>query len=251
MSYRTLLPLLLLTPAAAAEERPRLQLFRVAPAFLVGVPWLDQDDRTLGGRVEPEPDSGPDWVSLAVGSDNPFLEFRPRGEAGGVGYSRLFSQIQLFDDARTACSLVVHAVTPAGVQFDGLPDHRGATVLTPALSVYHTLDGDGTALQLTLNKPLAVSNPAAQTFRRDLQCGLALHTPLSGDGRDVLANLYLSVEALGQYRTETRSPLTLDVLPGVHWKPADNWRISGAMSLPVERTDANVRSWQITCALQF
>ncbi len=259
MFLRAFLPLLLLVPAALADDRPvvnlgaiaasaptptaapsRLQLFRMPPAFLVGVPWLEQDAGPLA-----EAEAGPEWVSLAVGNDNPFFDFRPRGEAGGVGYNRLFSQFQLFDDARTACSLVLQAVTPAGVQFDGLPDNRGATVLTPALSIYHLIDDDGTALQLTLNKPLAVANPAAQAIRQDLQCGLAVHTPLSSDG------LYVSVEALGQYRGETRTPLTWDVLPGLHWKPADNWRISGAMALPLEKADAKVRSWQITGALHF
>jgi hypothetical protein len=266
MFLRAFLPLLLLAPAILADDRPvvnlraiaassaptptvvpsRLQLFRMPPAFLVGVPWLEQDAGPLT-----EAEAGPEWVSLAVGNDNPFFDFRPRGEAGGVGYNRLFSQVQLFDDSRTACSLVLQAVTPAGVQFDGLPDNRGATVLTPALSIYHLLDDDGTALQLTLNKPLAVANPAAQAIRQDLQCGLAVHTPLSSDGRAVLSAFHVSVEALGQYRGETRTPLTWDVLPGLHWKPADNWRISGAMALPLEKADANVRSWQITCALQF
>ena len=41
----------LLAAAASADERPaRLQLFRVAPAFLVDVPWLEQ------GPAEPGPD---------------------------------------------------------------------------------------------------------------------------------------------------------------------------------------------------
>lgn len=272
MMYRLALLFLLSVSSVWAEDRPlvtiatlfappdspvpsgrnRVQLFRVAPAFLVGVPWLESEDPTISRVVDVEPDSGPDWVSLAFGNDNPYLDFRPRGEAGGVGYNRLFSQIQLFDDTRTACSVILQAVTPAGIQFDGVPDHRGATVFTPALSLYHALDDDGTALQLTINKPLTMSNPAAQSFRRDFQCGVAVHTPLAGDSRDLFGNVFVSVEALGQVRSDARTALLLDVLPGVHWKPADNWRISGAMAVPLDReTPITGRSWQITCALQF
>jgi hypothetical protein len=248
-------PLVSLGLIAAPSEAPtpgavgRVQLFRVQPAFLVNMPWLDQDDRVVGGP--PEPDTGPEWITLLAGNDNPYFDFRDRREPGGVGYNRIVTQIQLFDDARTACSLVLNAVTPAGTQFDGVPDHAGPTVLTPALSLYHQLE-DGTAVQFCVNKHVGVSNQAAQPFRRDLQCGLAVARPVTTDERDPLRWLYVSVEALGQYRTE-RAPVTWDVLPGLHWQPGENWRVSGALSVPMDRGDAtlNVRYWQITCAVQF
>lgn len=235
------------TPGSAG----RVQLFRVQPAFMVSIPWLDQDDRTQGGQKAPEPDVGPEWITFLAGNDNPYFDFRDRREPGGVGYNRIVTQVQLFDDARTACSLMLNAVTPAGTQFDGVPDHAGPTVVTPGLSLYHTLD-DGTAVQVCVNKHVGVSNPVAQPFRRDLQCGLAVARPVTTDDRDPLRRLYVSVEALGQTRTD-RSPVTWDVLPGLHWQPADNWRVSGALSVPVDRGDSNlnVRYWQITCAVQF
>lgn len=242
------------TEAPAPGVAGRLPLFRVQPAFLVDVPWLDQDDRTAGGSATPDSDNGPDWISVAAGNDNPYFDFRNRREPGGVGYNRIVTQFQLFDDSKTACSLVLNAVTPAGTQFDGVADRAGPTVVTPALSLYHTLD-DGTALQLSVNKHLGVTNQTSQPFRREMQCGVALARPLTMDETDPLRWLYVSVEAVGQYRLEgdVRTPVTVDVLPGLHWRPADNWRISGALSLPVDRTDTNlnIRYWQITCALQF
>lgn len=233
------------TDAPTPGNTSRVQLFRVQPAFTVSIPWLDQDDRSL------EPDPGPEWITFLAGNDNPYFDFRDRREPGGVGYNRIVTQVQLFDDARTACSLVLNAVTPAGTQFDGVPDHAGPTVLTPGLSLYHLLE-DGTAVQVSVNKHVGVSNQAAQPFRRDVQCGLAVARPVTTDDRDPLRWLYVSVEALGQYGTE-RAPVTWDVLPGLHWQPGENWRLSGALSVPVDRGDANlnVRYWQITCAVQF
>ena len=102
-----------------------------------------------------------------------------------------------------------------------------------------------------LNKPVAVSNPTAQTFRRDLQCGLALHSPLSSDDRDALCRLFVSVEALGQFRAVGPAPVTWDVVPGLHWKPAENWRVSGALIVPFERSEGQRQGWQVTAALQF
>jgi hypothetical protein len=246
----------LFQPAAPLPPSPiqRPLLFRVAPAFLVQMPWLDEEDPTFGGRVAPEPEEPTDGFNLLIGNDNPHFGFRSRSDPGGIGYNRVFTQVQLFDDSRTACSLVLQAFTPAGIEFDGLPDHQGATVLSPALTLYHTLSDDGTALQFSLNRHVGVSNPANQSLSRDWQCALALHSPLSTDPRDPLRLWHVSVEALGIYREREwrgRPPVILDVLPGLHWIPTEKWRISGAFAVPVDRSDAPLRSWQILATLQF
>lgn len=238
----------LLLPSMVLAQDPsspgRVQLLRLAPAFLVGAPSL-ADERPAEGET------GPEWFALAFGDDNRLLDFRPHGEAGGTGYTRLFSQVQLFDDSRTACCLVLQAVTPSGLQFNGLPDDRGATVVTPALSILHTLYADGTALHLSFNKPLTLSNPAAQTLRREMQWGLGLHTPLSSDTREFFHTVHLSVEALGQWRRDPTTPISWDVMPGLHWKPSEQWRVSGGLVVPLEKMDTPWRTWQITAALQF
>jgi hypothetical protein len=251
------LPLVRAQDRAAVSSRPlgpRPLLFRVTPAFLVPMPWLETEDPTLGGRVVPEPlEPDPGGVQLLFGNDNPAFGFRRPHDPGGVGYTRLFSQVQLFEDERTACTLVLQAFTPSGLEFDGLPEHRGATVVTPALSVYHALTDDGIGLQLCLNRNVGLSNPLRQPLAEEWQCGLGVHCPLANGEGDVLRCWFVSLEAQGIYRGERllRNPTTLDVLPGLHWIPAENWRISGALAVPVDRTDAPFRSWQITASLQF
>ena len=77
---------------------------------------------------------------------------------------------------------------------------------------------------------------------------------------DPLRNFYVSVGALGMYRINEASssgpatgpPIVWEVLPGFHWKVADNWWVSGAMSVPVSSTYRdNAGRWQLTCSFQF
>ena len=63
--------------------------------------------------------------------------------------------------------------------------------------------------------------------------------------------------ALGLYRTDNSnnvagSAMAFEVLPGVQYKVAENWWISGGVSVPVgtPRPDAG-QLWQVTCWLQF
>jgi hypothetical protein len=259
----SLLLSLVVLPLARAQDRsipssrsqgPRPLLFRVTPAFLVPMPWLETDDPTLGGRVVPEPpEADPGGVNLLFGNDNPAFGFRRPQDPGGVGYTRLFSQVQLFEDERTACTLVLQAFTPSGIEYDGLPEHRGATVVSPALSLYHALTDDGIGLQFCFNRNVGVANPTRQPLAEQWQYGLGVHCPLANGQGDVLRCWFISLEAQGVYRGERLlgTTTTWDVLPGLHWIPADNWRISGALSVPVDRTEAPFRSWQITASLQF
>ena len=49
------------------------------------------------GSLPPSADSGPDWLSVAMGNDNPYFEFRQPGDPGGIGFYKWYSQVQVFD----------------------------------------------------------------------------------------------------------------------------------------------------------
>jgi hypothetical protein len=257
-------PDVLVTPGASgssssASQVNRIRLFRIQPGFLSDPPGLDTDDKTsLDGRMpEPEPDNGLDWLTVAVGNDNPFLDFRRPNDPGGVGFTKVTSQVSLFDNSKTACSIGLAAVTPAGLASDGLPDKMGTTVVTPALSLFHALD-NATALQMFIGKHMPLMNSGPQAINRDLQYGVALQRPVTTDVNDPFRCVYLSVGALGLMRlnetTNVRTPVQWEVLPGLHYKMADNWWISGALVLPVgnsTNTASTLQQWQVTCSFQF
>ena len=242
-----------------ANRSHRIRLFRFQPGFLSDPVGLDQDDplAAADGKA-PSSDPGVDWINVALGNDNPFFDFRQRGDPGGVGFYRVNTQVQLFDTRTTAFSLGLQAYTPAGLEFDGLPDRYGPTVVSPALSLFHAL-GDGTALQGFVGKHLPVSNSATAPLQRAVQYGMALQRPLGLTPDGPLNNLYFYVGALGQYQYRQErvvvspSPVVWDVMPGLHWKVADNWWVTGGVMLPVgpARTDTLSGRWQVTCSLQF
>jgi hypothetical protein len=254
-SRAPLLPAAALTPSegpATPQAAPnRIRLFWMQPGFVNELPWLDSDDRT---PEQPDPEPGPDWISVTMGNDNPYFDFRRPGDPGGVGFARVETQVQLFDTRRTAFAFGLQAVTPLGRQSDGLADNQGPTVVTPALSLYHELD-DGLAFQGFVGKNMPLMNSATQTVRRNLQYGLALHRPLSTDAADPLSNLYVSVGALGTVRRNEpeRNPLTWELLPGLHWKPSEAWWMSAGYILPVNSspTQAPNGHWQLTCSWQY
>jgi hypothetical protein len=245
-------------PGAAASTslpagRQRIRLFRFAPGFLSDPVGLQDDDSAAG--VAPSPPTtdadGPDWVQVAMGSDNPYFDFRLPGDPGGLGYNRLVTQVQVLDTARTACTLGLQAVTPAGLQSNGIQD--GPTVVTPALGVFHALDQD-TAVQGFLGKNVPVNNTGAAPVRRNLQYGMAVQRSLLGGDQDSLGHLYFYMGALGRYRVDSdvsEAP-NLKLLPGLHWKLSDAWWMSGGVMLPVTPTHAESSlPWQFTCSFQF
>lgn len=239
-------------PVGTAAPPHRVRLFCIQPGFLCDTPGLETDDPTSAPAAD---DGDLDWLNVSAGNDNPFLDLRRAGDPGGVGYTRVNTQVQLFDTARTACSLGLQAVTPAGLQFDGLPDHLGPTVVTPALSLYHALD-EGTAIQAFVGKNLPLMNHAARPVRRALQYGVAVQQPLGDDPTDLFSGLYLSFGALGTMRRETegtdrRLTPVWEMLPGLHYQMADNWWVSSAVVLPVGPVRPDRQHWQVTCSLQF
>ncbi len=248
-----LLPTAALAPTDTSPTSPtlpkRIRLFRMQPGFVSELPWLDNDDRL----PEPSNDSGPEWIGLAVGNDNPYFDLRRRGDPGGVGFARVDTQVQLFDTSTTSFALGLQAVTPRGLQAEGIADNQGPTVVTPALAVFHDL-GDGTALQAFVGKHVPLMNRAAQSISRNVRYGMALQRSLSTDDEDPLSSLFVSVGALGELRTgdTDRGPMTWELLPGLHWKPAQTWWMSAGYVVPVgpTRTDTGGH-WQLTCSWQY
>lgn len=235
-------------PSSTPPVAERIRLFRIQPGFLSDPPGLDSDEKS---PLDAKEQDDLDFLNLAIGNDNPFFDFRQPGDPGGVGFTRVNTQVQLFDTNRTACSLGLQAITPGGTQFDGLPDKMGPTVLTPALSVYHALD-DAVALQAYVGKHLPISNSSTQIIRRDFQYGMALQRPITTRQDDLFRHLYVSVGALGMYRFDTPSPVLWEVLPGLHYRLTDNWWISTGISLPLGAARSDVgQHWQLTCSWQF
>ena len=253
LSRAPLLPPSVLTSSDNAPSSPtspsRLRLFRIQPGFVSESRWLELDDRA----AEPDSDPGPDWVSVMMGNDNPYFDFRRPGDPGGVGFSRLETQVQLFDSERTSFALGFQAVTPRGIEAEGLADRQGPTVVTPALAIYHQLE-EGTAVQAFVGKNVPLSNRAAQPIRRNVQYGVALQRPLSTEGTDPLSTLFVSLGALGQLRDgeNDRGPIAWELMPGLHWKPAQTWWMSAGYAVPMAATRPEAGGyWQLTCSWQY
>jgi hypothetical protein len=242
-------------PPAPANRPHRIPLFRMQSGFLCEPVGLDQDDSTPGDN------DGPSWLQLAMGNDNPFFDIRRPGDPGGVGYYKVYSGVQLFDNQRTACAIALHAVTPAGLEMDGVQD--GPTVFRPAFSLTHSLDDDGTAIHGFVGRQVHF-NPKPGAQYRGLEYGMALQRPLPAVANGA-GNLYLFVETLGRYRfdadtgtgvrtdsgTVNRPATAWEVLPGLHWRYNDNMWISGSLILPVNTAPIDPRLWQLTCSFRF
>jgi hypothetical protein len=192
-----------------------------------------------------------------MGTDNPYFDFRRRGDPGGLGFYRVNTQLQVFDTPTTACSLGLQAVVPAGIQYYGVQD--GPTVFSPHFGLFHALDDD-TAVQCFVGKHMLVNGtgPSAGTISRDVQYGMAVQRSLASLGAEPLRNVYFYMGALGQYRAERNESAggtaLWEVLPGLHWRLADNWWVSGGVLLPVGPARADSASglpWQFTCSFQF
>jgi hypothetical protein len=219
------------TDGSSTAPRPdRIRLFRIVPGFLSDPVGLE-DDSTLGPDGVPvKTDDGPSWLQLAVGNDNPFLDVRYPGDPGGIGYTKVHSQLQLFELPTTSCAIGFRAVTPAGAEQGGVED--GPTVTNPA------------TLTDTLGR--------ASQLNRSMQYGMAVQRTLLPEENSV----FWFVEALGRYRYDTTTPGTtqasMEVLPGMHLKLNESWWLSGGVILPVtQNRPMDGHLWQITCSFQF
>jgi hypothetical protein len=190
---------------------------------------------------------------LWLGTDNPFFDFRRPGDPGGVGYYKLHSQALLFDTDYTGLSVGFQAVTPAGLEADGM--QTGPTVLSPNIALFHEVTS-GTAIQGFVGKDLRANSRWVGGLHRSIQYGLALQSPCPGlqpkDGQCV----HFFVEALGRYRYEgdpgLGGPLNLHLVPGVHWRLGESWWMSGGVLMPLGGpTRYDSRLWQITASWHF
>ena len=131
--------------------------------------------------------------------DNPFFDFRRRGDPGGVGYYKLYSQALLWDSGTTALSVGLEAMTPAGLDADGVS--TGPTYICPNFAWLYELGG-GTALHGFVGQNLRAGAHWDDRLVRSLKYGLALQSPRLGSYCDGNRGVHLFVEALGRYRYE-------------------------------------------------
>jgi hypothetical protein len=239
-----------------AERPSRIQLFRMPAGFICEPAGLDSDDDTATSleATSPfhQPSPGEDRLQVLLGSDNPFFDFRSRGDPGGAGYYRLNYQYQLVDGKRTGLCLNCRAVTPAGLESGGLA--HGPTFISPALAWFQEL-GNDTALQGFVGKHIHANSRWADTLEQSIQYGVALQRPIPGLPPTPTSSFHMFVEALGRQRNNgdlvDRPPATWQVLPGVHWRWGENWWMSGGVLFPLGGPHPDTGLLQFTCKWRF
>jgi hypothetical protein len=233
----------------------RFPLFGMPVGFLYEPVGLENDDDPppedpLAPAGSPTDTLADLRVQVALGSHNPFFDLRKAGDPGGVGYYKLHSQVQLLDGESAALSLGLQAVTPAGLDSNGVQD--GPTVVSPSLAWSQDLGGD-TALHGFIGKDVRGGPRWADRLERGIRCGLAVQSPLPYGGMGLSPNLHMFVEALGRLNhagsLTDPAPRTFEVLPGLHWRLNDSCWMSGAVIVPVDAP--RLELWQITCRWQF
>ncbi len=225
----------------------RVQMLGMMPGFISNPIGMipDEDDYppddpgTAVLKRSPLEGSEPDWIQVAIGRDNPLFDLRRPTDPGGVGFYRLYSQMQLADWGSTSVCLGLQAVTPAGQQYDGL--NNGPTVLTPGLSIFQDL-GNGTALQGYVGHDL---RPQLTDLNENtLKWGVGLQCPMPVLNNRADQGLFLFMQALAQYNYEGYRPdgraTSWELVPGVHYRISSNcW-----MSLSASRSGLFTCSWQ-------
>ena len=188
----------------------------------------------------------------ALGMDNPFFDIRRRGDPGGIGFYKLHTQYLFWNSPVAGMSAGLEAVTPAGLEVDGL--QNGPTILCPHLAWFYDL-GNGTSLQGFVGKHFQANSHWSGGLGRSLQYGLAWQRPCPGFDNEPNHGVHLFVEALGRYRYDSLpsqySGNILQIVPGVHWQVRENWWLSGGLLVPVGPVRPDSRLWQVTCSWQF
>jgi hypothetical protein len=233
---------------------PRVRLFRMPSAFPTDPVGLDSDSDATTSDADPlsDRDSWDGRLRVAMGADNPFFDFRRPSDPGGVGYYKLHSQLLLFDTQKTGLSMGLQAVTPAGMEAEGLPD--GPTILSPNFALFYEV-GKGAAIQGFVGKNVRANSRWSEGLERDIQYGVALQSPLPGVETKNNRAVHFFLEALGRYRSEAdpnlRNPANWELLPGLHWQMGENWWMSGGVLMPLAPARLDSHLWQITCSWQF
>lgn len=241
--------------AAGADSlayRPyRFSLFGMPSGFLSDPLDVIQDDDTDPAAA----DGGcptPDRLTIALGAVNPFFGFRQFGDPGGVGFYKVHTQVQVFDSGLSGFAVSLQAVTPAGLECNGVAG--GRTFLSPSVAWFQDL-GDGTAFHAFAGQDIhACTRGLDENLERRMRCGMALSRPIWGDDTISHDGLHLFVELLGRYRqdgTYNQRGSTGELLPGLHWHRGDNWWMSGGLIVPLDSARFDPDLWQITCSWRF
>ena len=241
-------------PSAAARARC-VHLFHMPTGFLSDPVGADLDpDADAAAVPVPDPDGDDLPVQAALYLDKPYFDFRRPGDPGGLGFYRIHTQLQVVENETTGCTLGLQAVTPAGLENDGIED--GPTVLVPNVALYHELFG-GLEVQGFLGKNLRLRPGWEDHIKHSLDYGVALAHPVPGFDVDSgpLPRVDFFLEALGRYRMagEVRpgGPAAWDLLPGLHWRMGESWWLSGGVLLPLTAPRFDASGWQLTCSWQF
>jgi len=229
--------------SSSSAKPPRPRFFRVPYGYLPDGSELE------AGESVPSDDEG--RMQFCMGSENAYLCFRRPGDPGGVGYLKVQTLVPLLEGSRTEFCLGLQAVTPAGLESDGLAD--GHTVLSPTLVWFHDLGGF--AFQGFVGQHLPALGRGGDPLQRGWLYGLAVQQPLPAITSTSPSNLHLIVEALGRQRRELfagqRTPAGWELLPGLHWRVSDQCWMSGGVILPLGATRVDPGLWQLTCRWQY
>jgi hypothetical protein len=240
-------------PAPAFDDAPargqaaRFRQFRMLPGFMADPFGLESDDDpvVVGDPAAIPPARDTDnfgRIQVTLGNDNPYFDFRWRGDPGGVGYYKVNSQMQLLDSGTTSICFNCLAVTPAGLEAGGVAD--GPTIITPGVGLFQEL-GWGTALQGYVGSNFRTASHWGDRLEGAYHYGMSWQCPLPGLVNSDKTGVYMFMQALGRYRYEGESqtgrPATWEFVPGIHWRIADScWMSLGGM-----------RSSLLTCSWRF
>ena len=236
-----------------ALARTPPHLFSMPTAIPQNPLALDMDDDVLDPNSLDASPPDNNRLQVSLGMDNPFFDFRRRGDPGGVGYYKLYSQALLWDSGTTALSVGLEAMTPAGLDADGVS--TGPTYICPNFAWLYELGG-GTALHGFVGQNLRAGAHWDDRLVRSLKYGLALQSPRLSSCCDGNRGVHLFVEALGRYRyeeiaTPQRPSHNWEILPGVEWRLNQNWWLTGGFLFPMNDSTTDSHRMQINCTLRF
>jgi hypothetical protein len=231
----------------------RIPLFRMPTGYPSDSLSLEPDTAPDDPGSAGDRDTGSDGrLQVYMGNDNPYFDFRRPGDPGGIGYYRLQSQFQLLDNQKSGVSMVLQAVTPAGIEADGVSS--GPTFISPHVAWFQELGG-GTAIQGFVGKDVRANSEWSSGLHRSVRYGLAVQCPVPAAENLPGQGMHMFIEALGRYHYDALTPGTaqpnLELLPGLHWRMAENWWVSGGLLVPLGAPRPENKLWQFTCSWQF
>jgi hypothetical protein len=213
-----------------SSRTARLPLYRMFPGFL-------GDPASMPGSDDGAADG--DFL-VNFGDDNPFFEPRHPADPGGVGYLRLFSQMQVLDTGSTSICVGMRAWTPAGLENGGAGE--GHTYFAPSVGLFQELD-DSTGLQAFVGQHFCAAMHGGNR-EASLNYGVALHYQVPWLGEETSSGVFLFVQALGRYGYQNLNEgreTELEVVPGIQWRLSENFWMSVGAS----------RRGMFTCGWQF